>query len=222
MEKENSILETGAPTATRKNLHLGRRLFHMASGVIVALSYALFFSHPQAVHLLGTIACVAYVFDRFRVAYPEIAVKVEWITNFFLRAEERLKESSMIPYAIGILLTILSFPKPIALIAISVLAIADPLSAIVGISYGKRHWVKEKTLEGSLAFLIVSLVCSFYILFHLSSGTWWQIFLVSFFLSVLTTLFEMLPIKLDDNLTIPLFVGFVAWGLCGVWGVSLI
>ncbi|MBF0492622.1 MAG: hypothetical protein HQM15_07570 [Deltaproteobacteria bacterium] len=214
------MIENEPPTATRKDLHLGRRFIHMASGIAVTLSYWLLFSHTQVVHLLGTIACIAYVSDRFRVAYPEIAKKFEGLTNFFLRAEERLKESAMIPYAIGILLTILSFPKPIALVAISTLAVADPLSAIIGIRFGKRHWVKEKTIEGSLAFFSVAFFCSFYILFHSTTTLWWQILLISSILSLTATAFEMLPIKLDDNLTIPIFVGFVGWALCVLLGLS--
>lgn len=206
--------------ATRKDLHFGRRFFHMASGMAVALSYALFFSHAQIVHLLGTIACVAYVFDRIRVAYPETAQKFEWLTNFFLRAEEQLKESAMIPYAIGILLTLLSFPKSVALIAICILALADPLSAIIGINYGKRHWVKEKTIEGSVAFLSISFACAFLILWNMSSGLWWQVLLISLLLSLLVSAFEMIPLKIDDNLTIPLFTGFVTWGLGFLFGIS--
>ena len=216
------MLENEAPQATRKDLHLGRRLFHMTSGMVVVFAYALLFSHAQIVHLLGSVACIAYVFDRFRVAYPEVAEKLEWLTNFFLRAEERLEESAMIPYAIGILLTILSFPKPVALMAITILAVADPLSAIIGIRYGKKHWVKEKTVEGSTAFFTVAFLTSFYILYHTTSGIWWQMLGVSFFLSLAVSAFEMLPIKLDDNLTIPLFVGFVAWGLCGIFNISLV
>ena len=213
--------EADAPTATRKDLHLGRRFLHMLSGMIVVTAYSLLFTYPQAVQLLGTIACIAYVVDRIRVAYPEIARKLEGMTNFFLRAEERLKESSMIPYVIGILLTILSFPKPIALIAISILALADPASAIVGIQYGKHHFVKEKSLEGSVAFLIIAFFCSFIILFRSSTVAWWMIAAFSLILSSATAAFEMLPIKLDDNLTIPLFVGFSAWALCIFMGISV-
>lgn len=216
------ITEENAPTATRKDLHLGRRLFHASNGMAVFFAYSLFFSHAQIVRLLGTIACIAYVCDRLRIAYPEIAQKFEWITNFFIRAEERLKESAMIPYAIGILLTILSFPKPIALIAISILAIGDPLSAIIGIRYGKRHLVKEKSLEGSLAFFTVAFFFSTFILYQSSNGSGWQIFFISLFLSLSVAAFEMLPIKLDDNLTIPLFVGFIGWGLCAIAGVALL
>lgn len=208
-----------APTATRKDLHLGRRLLHMGSGLTIVIAYGLFFTHTQAVQLLGTIACLAYLIDRIRVAYPEIARKLEKITNFFLRAEERLKESSMIPYVMGILLTILSFPKPLALIAISVLALADPISAIVGILFGKHHWVKEKSVEGSMAFFFVSLFCAMSILLYTAPNPWWILLGTSFLISLAVSAFEMLPLKLDDNLTIPLFVGFTSWGLCLLTGI---
>ncbi len=209
------------PHATRKDVQLGRRLFHMGSGLIVALAYGLLFTHSQAVHLLGTIACVAYVFDKIRVAYPETAQKLQGLTNFFIRAEERLSESSAIPYVISILLTIISFPKPIALMAICILAIADPLSAIVGIQYGKRHLVPDKTLEGSVAFFGAAFACSFFILVRVAQVYWLPALGVSVLISLAVTMFEMIPTKLDDNLTIPLFVGFISWALCGIFGVNV-
>jgi len=214
-------MEESAPSATRKDLQFGRRFFHMASGMAIVMAYGFFLSHAQMVRLLGTIACIAYLFDRVRVAYPEIAKKVEWVTNFFLRAEERLKESSMIPFVMGILLTLLIFPKPIALVAISILALADPFSAMIGIQYGTHHWVKEKTIEGSTAFFVIAFLCTFLILIRSSPAAWWIILGVSLLLCVAVTALEMLPIKLDDNLTIPLFAGFVGWAFCLLFGVPL-
>jgi dolichol kinase len=35
------------------------------------------------------------------------------------------------------------------------------------------------------------------------------------------TAWEMLPIRIDDNLTIPLFVGFTTWIVCGLYGIPL-
>jgi dolichol kinase len=212
---------SSGPRATRKDLQVGRRLFHMAGGLAVAIAYGLFFTHAEAVYLLGTIACIAYLFDKVRIAYPEIAQRVQGLTNFFLRAEEKLAESSMIPYIIAILLTIISFPKPLALIAISTLALGDPIAAIVGIRWGKRRWVPNKTLEGSLAFWVSALFCSLFVLIRIAGVPWPAALGLSFLLASAVTVFEMLPVKLDDNLTIPLFVGFAGWALCALFGVSL-
>ena len=46
-------VDLAAPTATRRDLQLGRRLIHMANGVAIAYAYALLFSHQQLVHVFG-------------------------------------------------------------------------------------------------------------------------------------------------------------------------
>jgi len=43
----------------------------------------------------------------------------------------------------------------------------------------------------------------------------------SLLLALAATLFEMVPLRLDDNLTIPLFVGFAGWIVCAAVGVPL-
>jgi len=59
----------------RHDLHLGRRLFHLVNGVSTATAYALLFTHEQVIHVFGTIACIVYVVDRVRIAYPEAVAR---------------------------------------------------------------------------------------------------------------------------------------------------
>ena len=68
-------VDLAAPTATRRDLQLGRRLIHMANGVTIASAYALLFTHQQLVHVFGTIACVVYIADRVRIHYPEAVAR---------------------------------------------------------------------------------------------------------------------------------------------------
>ena len=145
-----------APSATRKDLQLGRRLVHCANGCAIATAYALIFTHQQIVHTSASIACLVYILDRVRIHYPELLERAPWVNRLLFRAEEQFKESAMTPYAIAILLTLLTFPKTLALIAIYTLAIADPLSALVGITWGRRHIVQGKSVEGSLAFFVAT------------------------------------------------------------------
>ena len=135
-----------APTATRRDLQLGRRAFHLVNGVSVATAYAIFFTHTQIVHVFGTIACLVYVLDRVRIAYPEVVARhAPAVNRLLVRAEEQVRESAMTPYAIAVLLTILTVPKPAALIAIYTLAIADPAAAVVGISWGRHKLSAERS-----------------------------------------------------------------------------
>jgi dolichol kinase len=210
-----------APTATRKDLQLGRRLVHLANGVTVASAYALLFTHQQVVHLFGTIACLVYILDRVRIHYPEVARRVPLLNRLFFRAEEQFKESAMTPYAIAILLTILTFPKPVALIAIYTLAIADPLAAVVGISWGRRQIAPHRTAEGTLAFFLATLAVSLVVLSLSTGAPHVSTAGASLLLALAATLFEMVPLRLDDNLTIPLFVGFAGWIVCAAAGIPL-
>lgn len=206
---------------TRKDLQIARRLFHMGNGVAVATLYWLSFSHQQMIHALGTIACLLYVFEQIRIGYPEKAQKFLPMTKFIIRAEEQLKESAMVPYAFAVLLTIITFPKPIALVAIYTLAIADPLSAIIGIKYGNKRIVPHKSLEGSAAFFVSTFLITLGVLSVYTGGVSFGIFMVTFVVALVSSTFEMLPLKLDDNLTIPLFTAFVLWILCETFGIYL-
>ncbi len=144
----------GPELPTRKNLQLVRRLFHMGAGITIASLYWFTFSHQAAIHTLGLVACLLYVMEQVRINYPEMAARFLPLSKFVMRAEEQLKESAMVPYVFAVLLTIITFPKPLALIAIYTLAIADPLSAIIGIRFGKHKIVSHKSIEGSLAFFV--------------------------------------------------------------------
>jgi dolichol kinase len=219
---QTPAVNTGAPSATRDDLHLGRRLFHVVNGVSTATAYALLFTHAQVVHIFGTIACIVYVIDRVRIAYPEIvARRAPWVNRVLVRAEEEVRESAMIPYAIAVLLTILSVPKPAALIAIYTLAIADPLAAIVGIRWGRRRVARNRTLEGSLAFFGSTLAVAVLVLAESSAAPGLTIAAAAFTIALGAAVCELLPLRIDDNLTIPLFVGFTTWIVCGLYGVPL-
>jgi len=211
-----------APTATRRDLQLGRRLFHVMNGVSVATAYAVLFTHTQVVHVFGTIACLVYVIDRVRIAYPEVMARhAPSVNRLLVRAEEQVRESGMTPYAIAVLLTILTVPKPAALIAIYTLAIADPAAAVVGITWGRRKLGAERSLEGSLAFFTATFMIA---LFVLGASTGASALLVggaAFTIALAAAACELLPLRIDDNMTIPIFVGFATWIVAHLFGLPL-
>ena len=212
----------GAPSATRQDLHLGRRLFHAVNGVSTATAYALLFTHEQVIHIFGTIACVVYIVDRVRIAYPEfVARRAPIVNRLFVRAEEQVRESAMIPYAIAVLLTILTVPKPAALVAIYTLAIADPLAAVVGIRWGRRRIAQNRSLEGSLAFFGATLVIAVLVLSQTTDAPWLTAGGAAVTIALASAVCELLPVRIDDNLTIPLFVGFTTWIVSALCGVAL-
>lgn len=218
MEESQNQSENSSIVATRKDLQLPRRLFHMGSGITVAFIYNFLLTHQQAVSILGTITCVLYIVEQVRINYPEFAGNFEQYSKYLLRAEEQLKESAGIPFVMGLLLTILSFPKPVAVVAILTLAVADPLSALIGIRFGRIRIVAHKSIEGSSAFFIGCFLATVLVFLGYTQSTA-TIFGLGFFVAFTVSVFEMIPIRLDDNLTIPLFTAAVTWLYCIILGI---
>ena len=128
------------------------------------------------------------------------------------------------PYSYCLAITILIFvfaffPDKfyIPISAILIMMYADVLAAFVGRKYGKHHinipWIGNKrTLEGSLTFLVSSLVLSIFSFFFfgqilpgnsiiLTTG---NVFLLSFLISIISTLLELFSPSKFDDLIVPL------------------
>ena len=212
----------GAPSATRYDLQLARRFFHLANGVATATAYALLFTHEQVVHIFGAIACIVYILDRVRIAYPEAIVRrAAWVNRTFLRAEEQVREAAMTPFAIAVLLTILTVPKLAALVAIYTLAIADPLAAVIGIRFGRRRITHNRSLEGSAAFFAATTAIAAAVFHWGTTASAATIVWTAVTIGFAAAVCELLPLRIDDNLTIPIFVGFATWAITALFGVPL-
>ncbi|MBR1604813.1 MAG: phosphatidate cytidylyltransferase [Alphaproteobacteria bacterium] len=97
------------------------------------------------------------------------------------------------------------FSKPIAVIALTIMLISDTCAALFGKAYGTRHLRNNKTLEGTTA-LFVSALAIVVIYNPLFPVTY-----ASILACTAATLAEMYEdkIEIDDNLSIPLFVGLI-------------
>lgn len=216
------MLETQQEEITRDNLQLGRRLFHMSAGTAIATLYLLFVDHQQIVYIIGGCACLMYMFEQIRIAYPELSHHFEWLAKILLRSEEQMKESAAVPYMMAILLTILSFPKVVAVIAIYTLAIGDPLAAIIGIRFGKHKIMAgKKSIEGSLTFFVISTGLAISVLSIHTSPSDLIVYGAALTIGSLGTIIELLPIRLDDNITIPISTAIIGWIACAMSGIPL-
>jgi len=108
---------------------------------------------------------------------------------------------------VSAIITIILFPKLIAIIAFSILIVSDLLAALVGRKFG-RHPLFDKSWEGTLAFIVSGLI----IVFLVSSWENQDVnFLLACFVGVIVSAFSEAAsgtLKLDDNLAVPLAFGF--------------
>lgn len=97
------------------------------------------------------------------------------------------------------LFCIIFFNKYIAATAITFIIVGDVGSAMVGRRWGKHKLLGSKTLEGSLAFLVIALLVTTAIPY-----VPWSVGVIG---AVVATVAEALSIHRDDNLTVPLTAG---------------
>ncbi len=132
------------------------------------------------------------------------------INGGLVRKQERKPFYQMFVFFLAALLCLSFFGKEITILATLTLAIGDAFSTLVGIHIGRSKIIynKQKSLEGSIAFVIsviLVMVVAVYFIPALQILPIWQIILVC---AVGGAAIESAP-AMNDNLSIPLFVGFI-------------
>jgi len=191
---------------------LYRKLIHLTSLSIPIVYY--FISKGTAALILAILAGSALIIDLARYLHPEIGKIFYRIFGFLLRQHEldhKKKNLNGATYVlISALISILIFPKIIFISAFTILIISDSLAALIGRKFGKRKFL-FKSLEGTLAFFISACIV---ILFTPKIGSFKEEYLIGFIGAFVGAIVENISFRLiDDNLSIPLSVGFTMWGL---------
>jgi dolichol kinase len=179
-----------------------RKLLHLIPLVIPLLSTL---DLVNETHLLIILACCAAAAFSVEVArrYPG-PVRAFFIRFFgsFLRHDERKQPVGSTYFFAGLLLSVLLFPRLIAEASMYVLIVGDTMAAIVGSRWGTHH-VGKKTLEGSLAFFLSSLLVLILLGRVDPAAAAAGVFAAA--------LVELMPLGVNDNFTIPVSSGVVMY-----------
>ena len=177
-----------------------RKLLHLAS-CSIALSYLWFFKDKSIMLIIvGTLTLMSIVIEISRNKNNIIQKIFKRHFNFMLRKDEIKGSFTGATWLlIGNFLTIFIFPIFVAVPALLYLSIGDAIAALVGKNF-RRFTIGKKSLVGSFfgflcGLIFVSLVNKV-LPFH-----------VLMFGSIVAMITEILPIRFDDNLTIPLLSG---------------
>ena len=183
-----------------------RKAIHLSINSFIPLVY-LFLNIPKLWMAVATGigSIVIVIIDIGRTRNGWISKIFGKLFNKMLRSHELEGKLTGASYVfIGSFISISIFPKEIAVLALLFTAIGDTVAALYGRKFGKlRIW--NKTLEGSLAGLIICFIIALFFP---------QIPNIIKFSGAFAAMFiELLPIKIDDNLRIPLFSGIVMYSL---------
>ncbi|HEY6437947.1 MAG TPA: dolichol kinase [Ignavibacteriaceae bacterium] len=191
---------------------LFRKLIHLFSLSIPIVYY--FITTESAAIILGILAVAALFLDLGRFLHPETGKIFYKIFGFLLREHELDQKKKNLNGATYVLLSalisVLIFPKVIFISAFSILIISDSAAALIGRKFGKRKFL-SKSFEGTLTFFVSACIV---ILFTPKVSGFFEEYLIGFIAAFVGAIIENISFKLvDDNLSIPLSVGFTMWGL---------
>lgn len=182
-----------------------RKSIHLSSSVIPVSYY--FLSREIEIIMLSVLSLILIIIDVARiknVSFQNIYLK---FLKPILRNHELENEKNLFTggtyIVIAYLACVIFFPKAISITSMFIVIFPDSLAAIVGKVYGK-HFIGNKTIEGSSAFFITGII-----VVMLSPKVTDSIseYYIAFVCVLLTTFFELLTLKIDDNISIPLFFG---------------
>jgi uncharacterized protein (TIGR00297 family) len=132
-------------------------------------------------------------------------------------------------YPLAVLLLILVFPLrlDIAAAAWGILAFGDGAATLVGTRVGGRRlpWNADKTIAGSVGFALFGAAGAIGLAWWTRPpDSWWFVVLAPIAAAIAAASVESLPVRLDDNLSVPFTAGVVLWiasrMTIGAWDAS--
>jgi len=176
----------------RKTLHL--------CFLVIPLGMAVF-SRSSMLVFTGILLVTALIVEWLRKNHSGIGKVFIKFTKSMLREHEYSKITGATYLIFSAFFSILFYQSWIAQIVLLFVIISDGFSALVGKCWGKHRFGKGKTWEGNVVFLVTAVLiiiihpeCAFYVGI---AGVF-----AAFFADVYIT-------GIDDNVTIPIFAGFV-------------
>ncbi|MCL5265353.1 MAG: hypothetical protein M1343_09235 [Chloroflexi bacterium] len=185
---------------------IGRHLFHLVGGCIPPI-VGLVLPREWTLVFFGTVAAIFVAIEILRLTIVSVN---RWLMSLFsgvsagFKPREVARPIGTTFYLVASFLTFLFFSRDVAVAALFFAAVGDAMAAAVGEQYGRTK-VGMKSLEGSGAFFASALVVGFILVLaglHLN----WLAVTVG---AAVAALVELLPIPIDDNLTVPIISAVV-------------
>lgn len=182
---------------------IGRKFYHALGGIwLIAMYYAL--GRDRALLFYAGLALVVASIEAARLGSRRINEFIFKHFSGFIRKKEADRPTGTLWYVLGVGLSFFLFSPESATASVCFLAFGDVTATTIGQRYGKTK-LGDKSLEGTAGFLIACAVASV-LLSVLDLAPGWQALVVG---SMVAAAVELMPIKVNDNLSIPVIAGGV-------------
>lgn len=210
--EENQQPPTAWRLRLRNDLHLMRKAWHCCMGLFMAFVYLI--GTPKVVCVLLLIAGLAFFLtaEYARLKFPKVNQFAIKVMGPLMRKSEVNKISGTPFYVGSVLLSVIIFPKSVAILSILFLAIGDPISSVFGIQYGDLgpRFANGKSLIGTAAGMGVCSLITF-VYFMWTNNSAGSSALIAIMGGIAGGGAEMIPLDIDDNFSIPLVSGLALW-----------
>jgi len=174
-----------------------RKIWHL-SFLWAPLVYYYFLTNFQAILLSAVFLLFFLVLDLVRLNWKRGNELAYRHFSYLLREQEKKSLNTSIYFALSCLICAIFFEQRVAVLAIALLCVGDPVAAIVGSRYGSIR-ILNKSLQGSLA----CFVASFAVARLVFDST------IAFWAALTATFFELISSRVNDNLSVPVFSGLM-------------
>lgn len=179
-----------------------RKLTHLFALVIPGCYYAFGWSRATMLFILVPATIVIILMDISRLKGWKFYNLFSWMVSKMVRTNEKKGNFTGAFYIlIASCIVVAIFSKPIAMAALTFIIIGDPAAVLVGRNFGKHRYCGQKTVEGSLAFLIATIPVGL-----LAPDLPVVVGLTG---AIIATATEGLSGPVDDNMSVPLITGTV-------------
>ena len=193
-------------------LEVPRKITHFIGALIPFIYY---FANLDKLHALIYLAPVVIIIagsDLYRILNPKFNKLYLKLLGKTMRPHEVHSFNGSFTFMLGAFLTVLLFPKTIAIVSLLYVTFGDPFACMVGKKLGATK-IFNKSLEGSLACFFVCFIIGIWFLKNPA------IALIS---SIVATLAELLPLPINDNFRIPIFSGISLVILFNIFNIPFV
>lgn len=191
---------------------VARKAIHLSS-LLIPIIY-LQIDRYSAIVILASMSAVAVIIDVLLQRHTATRAALMPLLGRMLRPHEQASSKLRLNGAswvlIAALLSVVLFPKIIAITAFTILIVSDTFAALVGRKYGKRRFF-DKSVVGTVAFVLTGVICVtvYGLLFPLP----WTYWIAGAIGAVAGAIAEAASVRLgvDDNISIPMSVASTMW-----------
>jgi dolichol kinase len=146
-----------------------------------------------------TVILIALIIVEF--VRLESGLRVPMIIENMFRMNEKDKIGSMVFFVLSTIVVLSVFDLRIAIVSLLLATVGDTVSAFLGKAFGKRKIYRNKTWFGTISGMIANIAIGVVLLP--------DYIIIAVVMGVAASATEALSTRIDDNLTVPIFAGFI-------------